>query len=535
MIRALRCGILAVALTSFGLAAAPSLGAEPARVQPASFAAAIAAIVARPAFAHAIVAAEVYDLDARRPIYARGAQTLMEAASTTKLVTTGTALALLGPGFTFTTPVYRTGPIDAAGVVHGDLVLVASGDPNLSQRIQPDGSLAFENEDHSYDGTYDTRAVPGDPLAVLRDLAAQVARSGVRQIDGRVVVDASLFADAGPEAGTGAIVSPIVVNDNLVDVTVTPGARSGDPVALKVSPQTAYVTFVSQATTAAAGTEPSIDFSADKTNADGSHTVTVTGTQPAGRAMLYAYRVPEPARFAQDAFAATLRAARVGLNPPSPSRPFDPAAAAGDYIEANRVAEHVSPPLSQDVYVTLKVSDNLHAALLPYDWAIYVLHAKSDFLKVAFTRENALLRSAGLDVSGAAQQDGLGGSAFFTPDFMVRYLAWARAQAWFAPFRHALPILGVDGTLFNIQTGSPAKGKVFAKTGTWGSFNLLDGDGLVTKGLAGYLTTRHGRHLAFAFYINRMAGRSSVDPERDAAHFAGQTLGEMATDAYLRL
>ena len=35
-----------------------------------------------------------------------------------------------------------------------------------------------------------------------------------------------------------------------------------------------------------------------------------------------------------------------------------------------------------------------------------------------------------------------------------------------------LPILGVDGTLFNIQNGSPADGNVHAKTGTWGSAKL---------------------------------------------------------------
>jgi len=41
---------------------------------------------------------------------------------------------------------------------------VASGDPDLSARVRTDGTLAFENEDHAYDGDEHTRAVPGDPL-----------------------------------------------------------------------------------------------------------------------------------------------------------------------------------------------------------------------------------------------------------------------------------------------------------------------------------------------------------------------------------
>lgn len=497
----------------------------------ASLAIALNAIAERPRFAHAIVAAEVYDLDARRVVYSRNAGVLMEAASTTKLLTEGTSLALLGPDFRWTTPVYRTGPI-VGGVLHGDLVLVASGDPNLSQRLQRDGTLAFENEDHSYDGSYDTKAVPGDPLVVLRQLAAQVRAHGIREIDGRVIIDSSLFEDAGGENGTGAIVSPTVVNDNLVDVLVTPGAHAGDPVTLTVSPQTPYARFESNARTAASGSEPTIDVSNDHREADGSHTITVTGAMPAGKPILYAYRVPHPAGFAQMAFAIALRDEGVSVDKPADGAAFDHATASAAYVPANLVASHVSAPLAQDVYVTLKVSDNLHAALMPYMWALYAGHAQTDLLQTGFKREHALLTRAGLDLSGAAQQDGLGSFAFFTPRFMVSYLAWASRQPWFGALFHGLPTLGVDGTLFNIQNGSPADGNVHAKTGTWGTDNLLDSDGLVTKGLAGYITSHSGRHYAFAFYINRMAGIHSVDPKKDGAHYAGETLGEMAAAVY---
>jgi D-alanyl-D-alanine carboxypeptidase/D-alanyl-D-alanine-endopeptidase (penicillin-binding protein 4) len=253
---------------------------------------------------------------------------------------------------------------------------------------------------------------------------------------------------------------------------------------------------------------------------------------PAGRPILFAYRVPEPQRFAQAAFTVALRDAGVTVQMPSSAATFSHDASAPFYVPANLVARHQSPPLSEDVYVTLKVSDNLHAALMPYLWAIYVAHAKKDLLKAAFAREYALLSAAGLDLKGAAQQDGLGTFAFFTPRFMVSYLAWASQQAWFSSLERGLPVMGVDGTLFNVQNGVAAAGHVHAKTGTWGSANLLGDDELVTKGLAGYVTTSHGRRIAFAFYINRMAGKGSADSNRDAAHYAGQTLGEMASDVY---
>jgi PBP4 family serine-type D-alanyl-D-alanine carboxypeptidase len=496
----------------------------------AALALAINAPTRTPRLKNSIVAGEVYDLDTHRVLYARNASLLMTPASTTKLLTEGTSLALLGPDFRWTTPVYRTGQIDSHGTLHGNLELVASGDPNLSQRVQANGTLAFENEDHAYDGSPETKAVPGDPLAVLRDLAAQVAKAGVKRVDGNIIVNAALFSDQGAENGTGTTLSPIVLNDNLIDVTVTPGSRPGDPVSIVVSPQTPYVTFINRATTGAQKSDATIDMSADS-RLDGSHSVIVKGTQPVGPSVLYAYRAPEPAIFAQRAFSMALRDAGVVIVPQTPVMlPKPVMMVPNPYRPENVIAKHVSPPLSEDVYITLKVSDNLHAALMPYQWAVYLAKAKSDYLKAGFALEARMLSSAGLDVNQAAQYDGYGG-AYFTPDFMVHYLAWARSQSWFHYLLRGLPIMGVDGTLAGIQKNSPARGKVFAKTGTDGSDNFLNGGGTVEKGLAGYITTRGGRHVAFAFYLSAMNGPH----DEDTGHVAGEILGAMASATYLNL
>src|SRR5206468_7427357 len=166
--------------------------------------------------------------------------------------TEGTALALLGADYRFHTRVYRTGPVSSDGTLQGDLILVASGDPNLSGRIQPDGSLAFENEDHTYAGSPDTKAVPGDPLLVIRKLADQIAAHHITRVKGHVLIDISLFPEGERELGTGVVISPVAVNDNLVDVTVAAGDAPGVPVTVTQSPVTAYVRFVTQATTAPA-------------------------------------------------------------------------------------------------------------------------------------------------------------------------------------------------------------------------------------------------------------------------------------------
>jgi D-alanyl-D-alanine carboxypeptidase/D-alanyl-D-alanine-endopeptidase (penicillin-binding protein 4) len=88
--------------------------------------------------------------------------------------------------------------------------------------------------------------------------------------------------------------------------------------------------------------------------------------------------------------------------------------------------------------------------------------------------------------------------------------------------------MGVDGTLVAIQKSSPARGKVFAKTGTNGGTDYLNDGSVVEKGLAGYITTRNGHHVAFAFYLSAMLGPH--DEETGAV--AGQILGKMATATY---
>lgn len=499
-----------------------------------SLAARIQEIVGRPEFRHANFGIEFYDLDKGKVIFELNAGKLFTPASTTKLLTEATALEFLGPSYRFHTRVYRTGPIDPDGLLKGDLILVASGDPNLSARIQPDGTLAFENIDHSYARSPDSRPVPGDPLLAIHELARQAVAHHVKQIEGRVLVDISLFPEGEHELGTGTVISPIVVNDNIVDVTAAPESSIGSPVTLQVSPTTEYVHFTNQAKTGPADSKAEIKWSTDTTASDGSHTVTVSGNMPLGKpGILFVYHVPEPSRFAQMTFQEALRQDGVIVHVPPGSVVPDFRALATAYKPENLVAEHVSPPLSEEVKVTLKVSQNLHASLLPYLLGAAVAHKSEDTEQAGFTLEREFLEKAGLDLSGASQADGAGGapSAFFTPDFMVQFLAYIARQKYFPVFFEALPILGRDGTLWNIQPNSPAAGHVRAKTGTFEAYDALNRKMMVTgKGLAGYMTTPDGRRLAFALYANHVS--VPLDPEAPTK-IVGQALGEIAAAAYL--
>ncbi len=516
------CGALVVLLLF-------SFPSAPARAQSEStLAQRIQKVISRPEFAHANFGIEFYSLDTGKVLYALNADKLFVPASTTKILTEGTLLAKLGADYRFHTRVYRTGPIDKHGTLKGDLVLVASGDPNLSNRIQPDGILAFVDEDHSYAGP----ALPGDPLSVVRQLAKDVAATGIRKIDGHVLIDATLFSDGPREAGTNVVMSSIMVNDNVIDLVASPGAKEGDPVALKYSPQTSYIKFVNHLITSPEGIKAAFEPPDFATNPDGSVSITLSGSLPLGIApQTAAVAVPSPTKFAETTFREALSAAGIRIkNGPAPSiADFSPYARF--YSAVNQVAEHVSPPLSEEIKVTLKVSQNLHAGMGPYLLGLLVANDAKDPVHAGFKVEQAFLQEAKLDLSGAAQGDGAGGdwADLFSPDFMVHYLAYWATRPDYQDFFKALPVLGKDGTLAKIQTNSPGAGHVFAKTGTFGSEDKLGGKMMLNgKGLAGYVITKDGKKLAFAAYVNHV---SLADPEA-AQQVAGQALGEIAAAAY---
>ena len=519
------CSFLALLASFLVLFANPAFAQD----SPDSLASRIQKILDRPEFTHASFGIEFYDLASGKILYAHDAGKLFVPASTTKTLTEGALLATLGPDYRFHTKIYRTGPVDKKGRLKGDLMLVASGDPDLSNRIQPGGTLAFQDEDHSYGGP----AVAGDPLAVIRQLAKDVAAKGIRRVDGRVLIDASLMPDGPREGGTGVVLSSIMVNDNLIDLIATPGASLGAPVQLQISPQTSYARFVNHLLTSAAGSKIALEEPAFTPNPDGTVTIALTGSLPLGlEPQTASVAVPSPTLFAETVFREALSSSGVELKSPlAPIQPdFTPLAVF--YTPENLVAEHVSVPLSEEIKITLKVSQNLHASMTPYLLGALAAKDPANALQKGFAIEHDFLQQANLDFSGASQGDGAGGdwADLFSPDFMCRYLAYWTTRPDFDIFFRALPILGKDGTLAKIQVDSPAAGHVFAKTGTFDSEDRLNARLMLNgKGLVGYVHTKSGRKLAFAAYVNHVS--LPLDPDA-AQNIAGQALGAIAASAY---
>jgi D-alanyl-D-alanine carboxypeptidase/D-alanyl-D-alanine-endopeptidase (penicillin-binding protein 4) len=79
-----------------------------------------------------------------------------------------------------------------------------------------------------------------------------------------------------------------------------------------------------------------------------------------------------------------------------------------------------------------------------------------------------------------------------------------------------------------VAADSPARGKVMAKTGTYGDGDLLNGRLLLrAKSLAGVMTTTKGRELTFAIFVNDVPLSPSGDPLRE-----GKIIGRLCEILY---
>ena len=484
----------------------PTTKAAPARLRER-----VEAVLGTAGFADAHWGLLVVDRKTGEPVFERNPDQLFAPASVTKLFTTAAALVELGADHRFQTPVVRRGEVDDKGSLHGDLILIAQGDLAMGGRTGPDGRLLFKDDDHTYGRG---QLVESDPLAGMEHLAREVQAAGIKRITGEVIVDDRLF-DRAPSSGSGPDrVSPIMINDNLVDVVIQAGKAPGEPATASLTPVTDYMSMDAQIETIAADGEADV-----QVESAGPRRFTVRGRVPVGRsAIVVTHEIDDPASFARTLLIEALRrhGVRVDGSPlagnPVASLPSPSATKA-----LPKVAEYTSPPFREFLRVILKVSHNLHASTLPM---LLAARKGEHSLRAGLKREGELLKGLGIDPRTVSFGGGAGGTSsdMVTPRAAVTLLRAMADRPDFNAYDAALPVLGRDGTLAKaVAADSPARGHAHAKTGTFFVRNSLDGGSLMTsKALAGYLETATGRQLVFAFFINNvMLDASKSEPEPD--------------------
>jgi len=458
------------------------------------------AVLKRPEYKYARWGLLAVEADTGKPVFELNADQLFAPASVTKLYSCAAALVAFGADHCFETPVHQRGKL-VDGKLAGDLVLVAKGDLTLGGRTSRDGTMAFTNEDHIYaaPAKTTTRLTDTDPLAGLKDLAKQVKAAGIRQVAGDILVDTRLFETARGSGSGPGIVTPILVNDNIVDVIVTPGSKAGEPATHELRPNTDFVQVDVQVET---GTKK--EGTRITTRHVGPGRWTVRGKVAEGASpQVRICSADDPVGFARALFIETLRREGVEVGASVLRAPTAELPEAQSYGKLPCVAKFRSPPMAEALKVTLKVSHNLYASTLPM--LLAVKNGKRT-LEDGMRLQGKTLAELGVEVEAVSLESGAGGGDGdkVSPRVTVQLLQAMRKRSDWPVFEAALPILGVDGTLATVvKKDSPARGLVKGKTGTYGDSNLLLGKGhLRAKSLAGVITTAKGKTLVFAVFVN---------------------------------
>lgn len=473
------------------LTAAAGCGAG---VQQEELSSGVSQVIEQPEFERTSWSIQVVDLETGEVLEQMNHRKMLDPASTTKLFSVASALEVLGPDHRFRTPVYLQGPLDASGQLDGNLVLVASGDMAMGGRVTPDGEIEYTAMDHTEANVLGNAILtPTDPLAGLNELAGQVAASGVKSVDGDVLVDARLFPTEKPLGDPEEhVTSPIVINDNLVDITVTP-TSSGSPAEITWRPQSAAFTVLPSVTTVDSDGITGIEVASD-----GPGIIAVSGTiAQDGGDVVRTWETGDPESFARTLFIEALERAGITVNAPAVApNPVDLLPPHNSYQGMEQAAELVSPPFSEYAKLILKVSLNYGAnTLLPL---MAVHEGGADFYEGLGVMRSFLV-TAGVDVNSLVINDGAGaaGSDYIPAEPVTQLLRYMSTSDNYRVFREGLPVMGVDGTLAGILPESRIAGKVHAKTGTHATLDMMNQRLVLTaRALGGYMSASSGRELA---------------------------------------
>ena len=439
---------------------------------------------------------------------------LFRPASNAKLFTAVTAIALLGPDHTTPTHLYTSSPASDPTTLTGDLTLAGTGSGFLSDRRMP--------------YTPASQVPPNSPRPhnPLEDMADTLAATGLRHITGDIIGDDTAwpYEPYAPDWslddttwGYGAPVSALSIVDNKLALTVNPGPAPGSPATATLDPAAPFYHLDTDVRTVPAKAQASLGID----RAPGSRNVRLFGTVALGAPHEEDLAIDDPAEYAAILLKQLLESRGITIdgtahamhrlssitatyeeqeNKPLPGG-FNSHPAPNACTAPCRVLTSTSSPtLLDDVALTLKVSQNLHAELLLHQLGKTFADDGSTAQGARVVRQYLL--TAGLPKSDFLLFDGSGlsGHDLVTPRSLTQLLVFAARQPWYPGFKAALPIGGTDGSLaarFNTRL----KGRVFAKTGTLGE----------SRALSGYVTAASGNTLVFSVLVDNHVPTGSAD------------------------
>lgn len=413
------------------------------------------------------------DVDSGKAIVNVNSDRGMVPASVMKIVTTGTALKLLGPGFRFSTLLQYDGTIDAATrTLNGNIYIHGGGDPAL-------GAATFGS---SVDG-------------VINGWAQAIKRLGIDSIAGSIIGDAEAYdrdpvpggwtwTDMQSDYGNGP--AGLNIRENLYDLLIT---ASGNGTNIRISPQIPGLKLYNQVIhNAAIGKSYAYVMGAP-------FQFERTALGEVSSSLQEHGAIPDPALFCAQSLKSQLKEYGVPIRDSATTlRLMKLNYLKSDAKEGRKViTSNFSPSLSELVYHTNQVSQNFYAEsiLRAISWKTKGYGSTTSSVSMIYE----FWRNHGLDLRGICMVDGCGLSrlnSVTTHQLTEMLRVFGKDSAVFPSFYRSLPIAGESGTIRKLAGGTEAEGNLHAKSGTMSR----------VKSYAGYVRTKSGKLLCFAMIGN---------------------------------
>lgn len=401
-------------------------------------------------------------------------------ASALKVVTTGTAVAILGANYKYKTYLQHDGTIEK-GVLKGNLYLKGSGDPSLGSPVM--GGVSTMEQ-------------------LMATWVEAVKKAGITKVEGAVVGDGTHFeyqpviptwqwGDVGNYYGAG--VYGLNIHDNMYFLTFQQNKTLGaTPSIQKIHPDIPNFKLRNDLKNAASGTgDNAYIFAAPYSNS-----AFVNGTIPIGSGTFQVKgAIPNPPLYAAQLLQKMLTAAGIEVKKEA-SWLENPSAASRQTLHT-----YSSPALSEIVKHTNEDSRNMYCEAMVKSIGLQQKGVASTEMGLAAIAD--FWRERGVEMQGFFMMDGSGLSA--RNGISAKALTQIMRKMYvdkdqFGDFYNLLAVAGESGTLENVGRGTSAEGNVRAKSG---SINRV-------RSYTGYVTTRKGTFLAFTVFVNNYTCSGSI-------------------------
>ncbi len=430
------------------------------------------ALAADPVFAESWLGFQLTEVATGKPILSYNGGKAFAMASVMKLYSTAFALQVLGPDYTFKTPLHYTGTLTDT-VLYGDLVVVGTGDPTF-------GTERW------------TEALPY--AKVIEGYVGALKAHGIRRIVGRVRVDDTRYSANPTPTGWvwgdignyyGAPCYSLNVLDNQYKLRFLPTEVGDTAWVLGTDPDVRELHFRDAMHTGKAG-------SGDNGYIDGSPYDTLrflSGTVPDGNEFTIRGALPYPPLFFARRLTEALALSDILCTQP-PTTSF-----------LDRTPRLPSQPFPQAPVIA---SPNLETLARLTNWWSVNLFAEGLLRAAAFKRDSAHthaeaiaslqahLKSQGIGTQGLRLGDGSGLSrmAQATPQNVVGLLVALHKSAVFPAYWGSLGVAGKDGI---VRSSRLAGGN---------ELRMKSGYFSGAASFAGYVKTTDGGLYAFCLVTN---------------------------------